>query len=274
MGTDEVQLEWYNPPSRGIKPEKYRILMRNETRNYSKWSEVYYPGDITTTRFLVRNLPFGIPCQFKVAAWNRGGWSEYSPSTPLVVPGEEEEALPDDIRWRRLQQGGPLAISDRLDAFPKNRQEQLTGLRYLISFAQNSTGFPHSNVALRAANIALRNLQIYENDPEIAGSCFHLMGWCLKGLKAERKVRNLFMQNDVVMLVHHYITEFRSNTRIMGSVAWLRSSMMKYLPIDPENDYSTLMKMLDSPDEEEFSEDEEEEDEAEAKAMELVLGQN
>ena len=44
-------------------------------------------GDILKTRFLIRNLPMGIACQFKVSGYNNAGWGEFSDHTSYVVPG-------------------------------------------------------------------------------------------------------------------------------------------------------------------------------------------
>jgi hypothetical protein len=63
--------------------------MRNKTRNFFYFQEINTPGcqNITKNTFLVKNLPTGIPCQFKIKSFNNGGWSEDSEETIFVTPG-------------------------------------------------------------------------------------------------------------------------------------------------------------------------------------------
>lgn len=234
-------LEWYNPLSEGISPSKYKIAMKNETRNFNVWAEVPYPGDITKTRFLVRNLPMGIPCQFKVAAYNNGGWGEYSDPTTFVVPGEQHEVLPNDMRWRRLRQAGILAVLDILEKNWFYHAEYVTGLRQILGVGQNAHGFKNTKITLRVAELALKALNTYNMDSEITTYCFTLLGLCLRGVKFERKVRQLCLSHHIVETVERNMKYFRLDPRVMGAIAFLRGGMQKYLPVDIEPDYSTLI---------------------------------
>ena len=239
-------LEWYNPTFDGIPPSKYKVAMMNVTRNFNVWADVYYPGDITKTRFLVRNLPMGIACQFKVAAYNNGGWGEYSDPTTHVVPGEKHEVLPDAIKWRRLRQGGVLAVLDRLETNSQYRAEFEGGLRLLLGVGQNGHGFKNVTTTLRVATVALKAISTYDMDPDICAPAFTLIGLCLRGVKFERKVRQLCLQMDIVKTVEKYLKHFRRNPYIMGSISFLRGGMPKYLPEDPEQDLNTLIPAASS----------------------------
>lgn len=89
----------------GAPPLKYKVYMKNISRTFNKWFEVHYPGDITKPTFLVRNLPAGIACQFKVKAYNNGGWGELSDESNLATPGEDLSPVPDSQRWLRIREG-------------------------------------------------------------------------------------------------------------------------------------------------------------------------
>ena len=91
-------LEWYNPNFDGIPPSCYKIFMKNVSRSYKTWREVAFKGQIKTTRFLVKNLPSGVSCKFRVKAFNNGGWSDLSDESIMVCPGEEQQPLPTDIK--------------------------------------------------------------------------------------------------------------------------------------------------------------------------------
>jgi hypothetical protein len=270
IGDNEVMLEWYNTPFDGIPPSKYKISMKNETRNFNSWNDVYYPGDITKTRFMVRNLPMGIACQFRVAAFNNGGWGEFSDPTTSVIPGEQHEVLPDAFKWRRIRQGGVLALLDRLEMYPNYYAEYEVGLRMLFAMGQNGHGFKTVPITLRVAALALKALDTYHMDPEVATRCFNILGWCLRGNKFERKVRQLCLHTNIVKTVELYMKYFRKNPRVMGSICWLRGGMQKYLPPDPELDLTTLLPtpgQMEGHDEEEddiiVMEEEEEDDDNE-----------
>eukprot|EP01034_Spumella_vulgaris_P026936 gene26936-33587_t len=105
IGNNEVLLEWYNPPFAGVPPFQYKVYMRNKSRNFNKWREVYSPGPIVKTQFLVRDLPMGVGCQFKVSACNTGGWGLLSTETIYVTPGEESVQVTTETKWKRIQQG-------------------------------------------------------------------------------------------------------------------------------------------------------------------------
>lgn len=274
IGNNEVMLEWYNPVFDGIPPTKYKIAMKNETRNFSEWAEVYYPGEITKTRFLVRNLPMGIACRFKVAAYNNGGWGEYSMPTTHVVPGEQHEVLPDALRWKRIRQGGILAVLDQLEERWYYHGEYVVGLRQIMGIGQNGHGFGKTKITLRVAALALKALNTYAMDEEITTYCFTLLGLCLRGVKFERKVRQLCLENNIVQLVERNMKYFRRSARVMGGISFLRGGMSKYLPADIEQDLSTLVPPPPGEEPEEYEEeeevllDEEEEDDDDAETKE------
>jgi len=263
LGDTSVLLEWYNPTFDGVPPSKYKVAMKNITRNFSEWRDVYYAGDITKTVFRVRNLPMGIACQFKVAGYNNGGWGDYSDPTTMVIPGEEHEVLPDWIRLKRLRMGGIHTLLDRLEKYPAYRDEHLVSMRMLIGIVQVEHGFKTVPIAIHVATLAMKALKRFDMDADIATQCFILMGWSLQGIKFERKVRQHLLYEGIVKIVERCIKYFRENQRLMGALDWLRGAMPKYLPPLPECDYTTLI-----PPEKDPNEEEEEEDEAALKAME------
>ena len=243
--------------------------MKNVTRNFNTWADVYYPGDIVKTRFLVRNLPMGIACQFRVAAYNNGGWGEYSEPTTHVLPGEQHQVLPDELRWKRLRQGGALAVLDRLESHYYYHSEFEVGLRLLLGIGQNMRGFKNTATTVRVASVSLKALTTYHMDPDIASYAFTLLGLCLRGKKFNYKVRQLCMAADLAAIVLKYLKYFRRHPQVMGSIAWLRGGIKNYLPEDPEQDLQTLIPNLGdaidiNEDEEEAVLIEEDEDDDEA----------
>ncbi|KAJ1439130.1 hypothetical protein B484DRAFT_391978, partial [Ochromonadaceae sp. CCMP2298] len=238
MGDTEVVLEWYNPSFDGVPASRYKVAMRNVTRNFSAWSDLHYPGDITHTRFRVRDLPMGVACQFRVAGGNSAGWGDYSEATTMVTPGEQCEVLPQALKWRRLRAGGVLAVLDRLERYGVYRDEHLVGLRMLLGWGRG--GYKSLPTTLRVAGVALKSLGTFEMDPEIINLGLNLLGRCLKGDKFERRVRQLALAADIVGRVGRYLQSFRSNPRVMQAIQGLRVPLMKYLPRDTELDLSTL----------------------------------
>ena len=268
-------LEWYNPTFDGVPPVKYRLSMKNETRNFNCWSEIYYPGEITKNRFLVRNLPMGIACQFRVSAYNNGGWGDYSEPTTFVIPGEQSEVLPASLRWKRLRQGGALAVLDRLELHWYCLAEYTVGLRLLMGIGQNGYGFKNTATTMRVATIALKALHTYPMDEDVTTHSFTLLGICLRGVKFERKVRQLCLQNHIVETVERNMKYFRRNARVLGGISFIRGGMQKYLPSDIEQDLSTLIPPPPGEDEDEIEEEEEivyeeEEEEDEDKVDEVL----
>ena len=184
MGKDNILLEWFNHPFDGIAPTKYMIYMRNVSRNFNDWRPIYYPGIIALNQFLVRNLPQGVPCQFKVAAFNNGGWSCRSEETDLIIPGEEQMPLTTNRRWRRLVLGGPLAVIDRMQLYPFHLLDILKGLEKLLCFSQQEGGvhFDKGMISEKAALTAIYAIQCFPGNPDVAAYSFAL----LVGLFASR----------------------------------------------------------------------------------------
>ena len=257
-GDREVMLEWYNPPVfDGIPAHKYKIASKSVSRNFSHWTDISYSGGdcITKTRFLVRNLTMGLPCQFKVAAFNNGGWSEYSLSTIFVTPGERRDVIPHDIRWRRIKQGGAFAAIDQLGECSCDRDEFLLGLQFLLRLAQAEQGFRRTKVTFQVASLALKSFDTFPLDPDICPYAFKLLAWCMTPVKFERRVKQLCMQSHIVEIVSKYLAYFRGNSQVIASISFLRrGDIGRYLP-----DYPAMeLKPLIPPDDEEEEEGEEE----------------
>ena len=227
-----VLLEWYMPDFSGVAPLKYQIKMRNVSRRFKEWTTVYTPGDIKLNKFLVRDLPTGIPCQFQVQAFNNGGWGQKSRETSLVTPGEDLMPIDDKTRWTRLGMGGALAIMDRLNEFPLYRHEYVIGLKKLNSYGSKSLGFK-KGVQLNMCKLALHAIKTFIDDREIFCSSLLLIGWSLRG-NAQRKVIAFCTQNNVFEMIVEMMTKYRNDPRIIGAISWVRSAaQITRLPIPP-----------------------------------------
>eukprot|EP01036_Dinobryon_divergens_P030135 gene30135-39332_t len=159
---------WQMPVFDGVAASKFKVFMKNVSRAYNKWQEVHYPGDIKKMTFLVRNLPSGIPCQFKVCAYNNGGWGELSAESNQVTPGEDLGPTPDAQRWLRIREGGVLAALDQLDAHPQHRYDTIKGLKLVSSIGHTQNGFKNSAIAIRVMRTSLKACTTYiQSDPEI-----------------------------------------------------------------------------------------------------------
>ena len=255
VDTHAVTIEWYNPRFEGDPATKYKVLMRNVTKNFNKWSEVYYAGDITKTKFVIRDLPMGIACQFKVAAANRGGWGAISPDTVYVTPGENQNVLPDSLRWKRLHESGIFGVMDRMEMYPKHRKEQFLGCRMILGWALCGHGFKKNRVALKVAEQMLEILKTYTHDPELIVLSINILGWCLQG-KTERKVRTFLNQQSLNEMVTERMLRYRHHSGIINAIQWLRTGNMgKYISDIPEFKYRILFPT--EPEEIESSDDEE-----------------
>lgn len=223
-GTNEVLLEWYSPEFEGVKPWKYQIEMRNNSRVFNTWKPINYTPEIRLTRFLVRDLPSGVACRFRVSAFNNGGWSRDSKETGNVIPGEELTPLQTAGRWRKIGLGGPMAILDKMRLEPLNRLENTLGLRRLSAFAQKSNGFAKGSVQLKAAAAALTAIDTFEDDTQMISAALMLIGWTLFGGPGTDRVRILLDRNNFAGLVEGFMERFRMDSAIINAAAFARSS--------------------------------------------------
>ena len=231
-GTNEALLEWYCPEFDGVAPWKFQIEMANRSRVYKQWRPINYTPEIKTTRFLVRELPSGVPCRFRISAFNNGGWSRDSEESVVVIPGEELTPLQTAGRWRKLVMGGPLSILDKLKAEPFNRLENLLGLKRLAALAQKSTGFTKGSVQVKAATAALTCLDTFPNDPEVVRAAINLVGWTLAGGPAKDKVRLVLEQSPFLPTITKYLERFRLDSTVLSSASFVRQAMT-VVPLPP-----------------------------------------
>jgi hypothetical protein len=276
VGPNEVLLEWYNPGFDGIAPIRYQVSVFSQSRNFHTWTPVYYPGEIRKNSFLVRNLPAGIPCQFRVQGYNRGGWGANSDETIRVIPGEEQQPVNSYLRWRKLCKGGALTILDRLDMYPDARYEHIQGLQKLIVFASKASGidrdsksvngtsgasgsvgitggsFSKGMIPVKTILAAIYALHKFPHDPEIAGPAFRVIAWCLRLVvrasgpyTMKDKIVKLLCQHDISALCVDYMATCRENTSILGSVGMIRSSFKEYKQQLENPDISTAKSIKD-----------------------------
>ena len=265
IGDTYVLLRWRNQPFEGIPPTKYRISVRLNTRNFSNWRPLpYQTGDIVDTKFTVRRLPAGVSVQFRVEAFNSGGWSKPSEPSVVMCPGESVVPLSVQDKWKKIVHGGPLCIIDTLNQFSSHRHEYLTGLRLLISFAQKGNGFRRENIQLKAAMVAIHAMKTFEMDADINSLAIALIGYCICkdevrseiNNDANRKVRNYCLHQDMTEMIADLLEKFRSDGKVLGAIQWLRSAFPHDIPpIPPKARPITKLEDVSDGEEEEKNED-------------------
>lgn len=224
-GTNEIALEWYNQEFDGVPPHKYEIEVKNKTRVYKVWRRVITPADITKTAYTVRELPSGVPCQFRVRAYNNGGWSKFSLPTRMVTPGEHLTPLPTISRWMRITQGGPFAAVDIMNAHPLDRMEHVRGMKLLYAFAVENNGFLKGTLQLKAAHAACHCLINFHHDIELARLAFLTLLYCTKeDTPGFKKVRIYLRKVDIFDIATEYQEFFRLDGPIVNYIQWIRAN--------------------------------------------------
>lgn len=238
VNDDSVTLEWFNPPFQGVEASKYKIYVKNNTRNYRKWTEIHYAGNITKTVFTVRNLPIGVSCEFKVAAGNAGGWGEMSEETDSVIPGEDKTSvIPKRIIWRRLQQSGIIGILDYLEQLSYSYEEQEHGLKIIIGIIQtndaNQRGLKSYPLILKLMDRLFFNLNHFSNNPMIISYCFIIISWCLLIPKYERKLRHYCMSTmNLMNIINKYDEKYDYHSNVQNSIQFLKQGdIVKYFKL-------------------------------------------
>ena len=235
-GTNEVSLEWYNPDFDGVPANKYEIEVRSKTRVYKVWRKVKTPAPVTKTSYTVRELPSGVECQFRVRAFNNGGWSKYSLPTAMVTPGEHLTPLPTISRWRRIVQGGPLAAIDIMLLHPLNRGEHRRGLTLLNAYASQNKGFVRATVQLKAAHAACHTLLTFHHDIELARLAFIVLIYATQeDTPGVKKVRIYLRKVDFIAIATDYLDFFRMDGAIVNFIGWIRGHAgFESIPPPPE----------------------------------------
>lgn len=217
-------LEWDLVPFDGVSPTEFRIYMRNNTRLYYDWlpapgceSIKHTPGS-TTIRFSANHLPLGVPTEYCVAAKNIGGWSKLSPPSVTATPGENLLPYSTQKAWKVVALGGPLAVLDRLDAYPEHRSDHLNGFRFLIVFAQREgEGFSRLHVKEKASKMCLRALRTFPLDDEICAGAFQIIGYCLQGYMFKKLTMEL-IRDGLLEEMDKHMAQYRNNSRVMNSI--------------------------------------------------------
>lgn len=224
VGQTDVALRWEDPPFCGVNTTAYRIFFRSESRNFHDWQVLPNVGPIPTSHYHIRNLTRGVECQFRVKAYNNGGWGSESLPSDEVCPGAGYTTISTAVRRSRLSMGGPLAILDRLELHPVTRTEHLWGLSRLRSMGQIASGYKRGNVQVKVALAAVHGLKTFPSDPEMIGAALSLLGWALVG-PAKEGVLKILKDNKVAELSIEYMSKYRINCDVIGAVTLLRCNM-------------------------------------------------
>ena len=234
---NEVTLQWIDPIFDGVEPTNYEIIMRSTSRNFSDWNEVPNKVPIPGKTFTIKNLPSGLPVEFKVRAFNPGGWSTLSDMSQRAIPGVELTPPSTEERWRRITEGGPLAAVDMLKWYPGNRLEHLLGFQRLICEGQKKQGFK-KEYQLKIAEVAMRAVHTFEGDVDIIYMALLVVGYTLM-TKNKKAIRVYVIKEGLPELVQGLLTTHRDSPKIIGALAWLRSKLPEKVPPNPIIVYDT-----------------------------------
>ena len=261
VGLTDVTIEWYNPLFDGVQPWKYRILMRTGTRNFSNWRIVKNADKLKFTKYTVRELAIGIPCEFIVQSYNNGGWSNESEKSFKTIPGEFITPPTSEIKWRRINDGGILSIIDALNDHLYDRTTFLKGLSLLISFGQKQQGYKRE-FQNKIAELCMHAIKIFENDIEIISKAFIVCGYSLIQKKKKTNVRAMLLkENFIIDKTEYYMNTYRNNSIIINAISWLRSKLPKQIKLNPIITYKNE-KAKELFEKEEIDEEQREADEA------------
>jgi hypothetical protein len=211
-------------------------------------------------KYKVRDLPSGVPCTFRIAGYNNGGWGQPSEETPFITPGEEYSPLPFLKKWTKLSLGGPLAVLDRLNLYPNHRDEYITGLAKISGFASRSNGFHKGMIQTKVAEVAMHALDRFPDDRDIIALALRVMSCAMRGPK-DRKVRLFLTQNGIVGKCAKYAEKFRIDPYIVSNTVDLRK-WISIIDAIPEQVHEVPVEVVESSDEDD--------DEEEGRAGELV----
>jgi hypothetical protein len=230
-------LEWSMPPFDGVPPTHYKVYMRNDCRLYYDWSVVpgadfvnYELNSHKAVRYNVSHLPAGVRVEFCISAYNRGGWGLLSKASLGVIPGEELQ--PQSLRgeWKKITKGGPLAVIDRLTAYPEHRLEHILGLKLLITFAhKEGAGFSRMNIREKVCGIVIHALRTFPQDGEICSACFTLVGYCMHG-KLHKQLKRELIKDGLMEELEKCMKVYRNDSAVMNSIQWLRKAMPNDVP--------------------------------------------
>jgi hypothetical protein len=260
VGLHEVKLTWSDPPFSGVPAAKYQIYHRNEGRNFKEWTLYHNQKEMTSSSYLVLDLPSGVTCQFRINAYNNGGWGAYSEASDEVCPGSKGKlSTTIDVQRSRLVKGGPLAILDRLESNPFHRDEIVWGLSRLRSMAQIASGYKKGNIQRKVALAGIHGIQTFPNDPEMAGIVFYLLGWTLRGPAGDH-IKKILVQHNIIELAIKLMKEYRANGEVIMGIAFLRSNMTEGLIPQPPIYAPLEVTKLKTIDTEESDDDDDDDD--------------
>ena len=232
-----MELVWSNPPFDGRSATSYRVFMRNLTRNFAHWNAIPYRGSLTKNTLIVRNLPSGVRCQFRVQGYSQGGWSAYSEASVYVCPGDAFKPLDFHAKWSKISLGGPLAVVDRLRAYPFVREDWIKGMHLLLVFGQKEDGFHKGKIQLEVASEGLKALETYREDPQVIPVALKVLGYSLRGTHFEAVEREMLAQG-LSTQGERCLTHFRHNTDVVGALVFLQSCLSPGITVIPPAEHS------------------------------------
>ena len=158
-----LKMCWINPGFTGSQPIKYDLQVRGIAKYNKTWKTVgahvegpLGPGNFGTrlwknatvrkNRFNVPHLTSGLEYQFRVRAWNWGGWSEFSEESPLFIP-TAATTLSVQATIREAADLGTRNLLDIMRKYSTSMEAIQRGLWMLSTQALKDQGFSRASVS-------------------------------------------------------------------------------------------------------------------------------
>ncbi|KAG5186720.1 hypothetical protein JKP88DRAFT_254383 [Tribonema minus] len=176
-------VQWQNQNFSGLVSERYAVEMRGDQRNNTTWTDVTpRAAPLTVPHYRIPRLPPGSTLQFRIRAWNRGGWSTAStPSPPVCVPQAGPTALRATAEGVKgvAKGAGVVGVCERMARHAFVLDVQLHGLRQIVA-AGTTRGTLPLDLVTRAVDTVAAACTAHHSNTAVASNS----QWALKHLRA------------------------------------------------------------------------------------------
>lgn len=183
-----LKIIWKTPAFTGSTPIKYDLQMRGIAKYNKTWKTVastWSNGTIRKNRFHVPHLTSGLEHQFRVRAWNWGGWGEFSEESDLFIPvAATTLSVQATIREAANEKlgGGTRTLLSMMRKYSTSVEAIQLGCWMLSTQATTRPlGFARASVGREICYVLLTALKLYPNNAKLQAHALLVLGWACYG---------------------------------------------------------------------------------------------
>mmetsp|Transcript_37602 Transcript_37602/g.101955 ORF Transcript_37602/g.101955 Transcript_37602/m.101955 type:complete len:863 (-) Transcript_37602:894-3482(-) len=217
-----IVLEWRNPAFSGAAPLRYEVQMRGGAKYNRQWKLVGEWSVITKPEFNTPHLTTGLEVQFRVRAFNYGGWSEFSEVSEFFTPTAATTLTVQET----MKSAADLGLRNVIQAMRKystNGEAISLGCWAICRFAAENGGFARCSVGKEIVEVCLDAMKTFPLNAGVQAYCCLGLGWACYGHEGAAKYAIKLGAKEAI---ENAKKNLPMDAGVWGNSSWATSNIM------------------------------------------------